>query len=170
MRIGGEPIEPQVDFVSQRGRCVEHSTPIAPCISTTALHQGRAGYEVIRPLRIGASSRYVLVKRGWVAAGPDRSQLPEVVTPAGEVDVEGMAMPANPPVFELSQQVQAGKLWQNVTVDRYRSQFALDLQPIIIQQHNELATDWCATGDRRARASIAIAPMRCSGSRWRSPS
>ena len=102
------------------------------------LHQGRAGYQVVSPLKIAGSSRYVLIERGWVAAGADRSRLPDVMTPAGEVDITGTAAPPNPPVFELSQQVQAGKLWQNLTVDRYRSQFALDLQPTIVQQHNEL--------------------------------
>jgi surfeit locus 1 family protein len=110
------------------------------------LHQGRAGYQVVSPLKIAGSSRYVLVERGWVAAGPDRRQLPPVVTPAGEVDIAGVATPANPPVFELSEQVQAGKVWQNLTVDRYRSQFALDLQPTIIQQHSDLpdglVRDW----------------------------
>jgi len=122
------------------------------------LHQGRAGYRVLSPLKIAGSSRYVLVDRGWVAAGPDRRQLPRVVTQAGEVEVAGMATPANPPVFELSKQVQAGKVWQNLTVDRYRSQFALDLQPIIIQQHNDLpdglVRDWQAPslGIERHRA------------------
>jgi surfeit locus 1 family protein len=104
------------------------------------------GYEVITPLRIGASSRYVLVKRGWVPAGPSRNQLPKVATPAGTVTVEGLALPGNPRLFELSTQVQAGALWENVTVDRYRKAYALDLQPIIIQQHSNvddgLVRDW----------------------------
>ena len=107
---------------------------------------GVPGYEVITPLRIGAGSRYVLVKRGWVAAGPSRNQLPKVATPAGTVTVEGLALPGNPRLFELSTQVQAGPLWENVTVDRYRKAYALDLQPIIIQQHSNvddgLVRDW----------------------------
>jgi surfeit locus 1 family protein len=110
------------------------------------VHQGVAGYLVASPLKIADSSRYVLVERGWVAAGRDRSRLPPVATPVGEVDIAGMATPGNPRLFELSQQVQAGKLWQNLTVDRYRSRFGLDLQPVIIQQHSELpdglVRDW----------------------------
>jgi len=102
------------------------------------VHAGLAGYEIIAPLRIGTSTRYVLVKRGWIAAGPNRSQLPEIVTPGGAVAVEGVALPGNPRLFELSAQVQAGKLWENVTVDRYRHAYGLDLQPIIIQQDNDL--------------------------------
>jgi surfeit locus 1 family protein len=89
-------------------------------------------------LKIAGGSRYVLIERGWLAAQPDRTHLPEVRTPADEVRIEGIAMPGNPPVFELSDQVIAGKLWQNVTVERFRSHFELDLQPIIIQQHSLL--------------------------------
>ena len=122
------------------------------------VHQGRAGYQVVSPLKIAGSSRYVLIERGWVAAGPARSRLPDVMTPAGEVEITGTATPPNPPVFELSRQVQAGKLWQNLTVDRYRSQFALDLQPTIVQQRNELpdglVRDWAlpTLGIERHRA------------------
>ena len=122
------------------------------------VHQGRAGYQVVSPLKIAGSSRYVLIERGWVAAGPARSRLPDVMTPAGEVEITGTATPPNPPVFELSHQVQAGKLWQNLTVDRYRSQFALDLQPTIVQQRNELpdglVRDWAlpTLGIERHRA------------------
>jgi surfeit locus 1 family protein len=110
------------------------------------VHKGVPGYEIITPLRIASSARYVLVKRGWVQAEPRRSQLPKVATPAGPVTVEGIALPGNPRVFELSMQVQAGPVWENVTVDRYRSAYALDLQPILIQQQNDLGDglvrDW----------------------------
>ncbi len=110
------------------------------------VRRGVPGYEVITPLRIGASTRYVLVKRGWVQAEPSRSQLPKIATPAGAVTVEGVALPGNPRVFELSTQVQAGPVWENVTVDRYHSAYALDLQPVVIQQQNDLGDglvrDW----------------------------
>lgn len=103
------------------------------------VYQGVAGYEVASPLKIAGTSRYVLVLRGWVASGRERSQLPAVITPKGQIRVAGIAVPGNPALFELSQQVLAGKLWQNLTVDRYRSRFGLDLQPIMIQQRNDLA-------------------------------
>ena len=103
------------------------------------VRNGVPGYEIITPLRIGTSSRYVLVKRGWLAAGPSRSKLPAVVTPSGALSVEGVALPGNPRLFELSRQVQSGALWQNVTVDRYHAAFGLELQPVVIEQHNELA-------------------------------
>jgi len=102
------------------------------------VRKGVAGYEVVTPLQIDASASYVLVKRGWIEAGPDRNNLPKVTTPAGVVTVEGVALPGNPRLFELSARVQSGRLWENVTVDRYREAFTLKLQPIMIQQHNDL--------------------------------
>jgi len=112
------------------------------------VHHAAVGYWVVTPLKITGSERYVLVERGWVVAGMDRARPPEVATPSGEVHISGMALPGNPPVFELSQQVIAGKIWQNLTVDRYREHYGIDLQPVIVQQHNELPDnllrDWTA--------------------------
>jgi surfeit locus 1 family protein len=129
------PVEARGQFDAQRTVYIDNR-----------VHQGTVGYLIASPLRLTRSDRYVLVERGWVAAGPDRKTLPTVVTPPGEVEIKGIATPANPPLFELSQQVQAGNLWQNLTVDRYRQRFGIDLQPIIIQQHNEvpdgLVRDW----------------------------
>jgi len=102
------------------------------------VRKGVPGYEVVTALRIDASANYVLVKRGWIRAGPDRNDLPQVTTPMGTVTVEGMALPGNPRLFELSTRVQSGRLWENVTVDRYRQAFNLELQPIMIQQRNDL--------------------------------
>jgi surfeit locus 1 family protein len=119
---------------------------------------GVPGYEIVTPLRIGDSAHYVLVKRGWVEAGASRGQLPLIVTPGGTVTVRGIALPGNPRLFELSGRVQLGPLWENITVDRYREAYGLELQPVIIQQANDtgdgLARDWRRpdTGVNRHRA------------------
>src|SRR5262245_46111159 len=119
---------------------------------------GVPGYEIVTPLRIADSARYVLVKRGWVEAGTSRDQLPPISTPSSAVMVRGIALPGNPRLFELSERVQTGRLWENVTVDRYRKASGLALQPIIIQQTNDtgdaLARDWRRpdTGVNRHRA------------------
>jgi len=110
------------------------------------VRNGVAGYELITPLRLNGGARCVLVNRGWVAAGPDRRHLPEVRTPAGKIRVEGVALPGNQRGFELSDQVRVGRLWENVTVERYRSAFGLELQPIIVRAQNDLgdglSRDW----------------------------
>jgi len=40
------------------------------------VHNGRNGYQVLTPLRVGSTS--VLVNRGWIQADPDRALLPKV--------------------------------------------------------------------------------------------
>lgn len=39
-------------------------------------HNGIAGYYVLTPFRPAGSARHVLVNRGWIEAGPDRSVVP----------------------------------------------------------------------------------------------
>jgi surfeit locus 1 family protein len=41
-------------------------------------HDGRVGYEVLTPFAPLDGSRWLLVNRGWVPAGPDRRELPDV--------------------------------------------------------------------------------------------
>ena len=98
---------------------------------------GVAGYHVIVPLRIADSPKHVLVNRGWVAAGADRSRLPDVRTPVGSVTVIGIAvLPGR--FLELSGAETTGPVWQNLTIERYRRLMQLDIQPVVIEQHNDL--------------------------------
>ena len=98
---------------------------------------GVTGYHLITPLRIAGSAKYVLVNRGWVAADPDRRRLPEVRTPAGTVTVVGIAvLPGR--FLELSGAQPSGPVWQNLTIERYRRRMQLDIQPVVIEQKNDL--------------------------------
>jgi len=157
IRVGAAPLEP----ASVEYRTVEASGTFnadATVYVDNRTRNGVPGYEIVTPLRIGDSVRYVLIKRGWIDAGASRSQLPLVATPSGTVTVRGIALPGNPRVFELSGRVQLGPLWENITVDRYRTAYGLDLQPVVIQQTNDtgdaLARDWRRpdTGVNRHRA------------------
>jgi surfeit locus 1 family protein len=56
------------------------------------VQQGRAGFHVVTPLHLD-DGRSVLVNRGWVAFSGDRSRLPAIETPAGEVELSGHLMP-----------------------------------------------------------------------------
>jgi surfeit locus 1 family protein len=113
------------------------------------IRRGVAGYYVVMPLELGdgnGGKRYVLVNRGWIAGNPDRSQLPEVKTPEGMVEVTGLATIPGRRFLELSTTSTAGKVWQNLTLDRYREAFLLPLQPVMIQQESPLddglAREW----------------------------
>ncbi len=109
------------------------------------VHDGVVGYEVVTPLRL-APDLYVLVNRGWVQAPRTRDKLPDVSTPGGVVQVEGTALPPSKRYLELSAQTVAGSVWQNLSIDRYAAQYKLRLQPVVIQQHNDLGDhlvrDW----------------------------
>ncbi|HKC42496.1 MAG TPA: SURF1 family protein [Burkholderiales bacterium] len=110
------------------------------------VHRGRAGFHVVSPLRIAGGELYVLVDRGWVAAGRARQDLPRVATPAGEQTVEGLAVVPSARVYELSADTVEGRVWQNLVLDRYREWSKLELQPIVIQQTNDagdgLVREW----------------------------
>jgi len=53
-------------------------------------YRGRAGFQVLTPLRISGSDWGVLVNRGWVPLGRSRQQLPVVPAPAGHVTRQGL--------------------------------------------------------------------------------
>jgi surfeit locus 1 family protein len=118
--------------------------PQAAVLLDNKVLAGVVGYHVIMPLRIADSPKYVLVNRGWVAAGADRSRLPDVRTPAGSVTVVGIAvLPGR--FLELSGAETSGPVWQNLTIERYRRRMQLDIQPVVIEQHND-------TGDGLVRS------------------
>ena len=107
-------------------------------------HRGRAGYEVVTPLRLRGSASHVLVNRGWISAGATREALPEVPTPEGQVRIEGFALEGFPKVFRLEQ--GTGKLRQTLEIEGYAAETGLKLEPRVIEQHSALpdglARDW----------------------------
>ena len=110
------------------------------------VHDGVVGYEVLTPLKLANSQMYVLVDRGWVAATATRSETPVVRTPGGELQLEGFAVPPPTRFLELSSQVVTGRVWQNLHLERYERQYKIALQPVVVQQRNDLedglVRDW----------------------------
>lgn len=100
--------------------------------------RGEVGYHVVMPLRIGGSERHVLVNRGWVRGLPDRRTLPVVPTPEGEVVVRGVGVVPGERVFELSERVIEGQVWQNLTIERYRAAMPIAIQPFVLRQDSPL--------------------------------
>lgn len=112
------------------------------------IRRGVAGYHVVMPLEIGGAGsgtrssggRYVLVNRGWIAGTRDRARLPQVRTPGGTVEITGLAVVPSRRFLELSSQAAhgEGKVWQNLTLERYRQAYPIALQPVVIQQESPL--------------------------------
>jgi surfeit locus 1 family protein len=110
-------------------------------------HAGRPGYEVVTPLKL-AGDRYVLVDRGWIAATPRRSELPQAPAPAAEVTVQGRINTPPARYLELRKDEGAGPVRQNLDIARIAQASGLPLLPFIIEQTNDtadgLVREWLA--------------------------
>jgi len=106
--------------------------------------RGKAGYEIVTPMKIRGSSSHVLVNRGWIEAGKTREVLPEVRTPAGDVRIEGIALERLPKILTLGE--SKGRVRQSLDIDAYAAETGLRLEPRVIEQHSDLpdglARDW----------------------------
>jgi surfeit locus 1 family protein len=97
------------------------------------IHEGRAGFHVVTPLRVAGSERVVLVNRGWVERSAAYPQAPDVQPPAaGDVEVTGLA--ALPPkrYLELSTDTVSGNVWQNLSLERYAEKMRIGVLPVMV--------------------------------------
>jgi surfeit locus 1 family protein len=93
---------------------------------------GRAGFQVVTPLAIAGSRAAVLVNRGWTARTADYPALPPAPPPPGEQVVEGLATLPPARVLELSADTVAGRLWQNLSIARYRERTGREVLPFVL--------------------------------------
>jgi surfeit locus 1 family protein len=111
-------------------------------------YQDQPGFYVVMPLVLDGGGA-VLVNRGWLPRNSqDRTQIGSFRTPAGEVEITGVAR-ANPgEAFELGHGGSAPhtKIRQNLVIDEYAGETGLPLQPFVIQQtgvlDDGLVRDW----------------------------
>ena len=125
-------LPPALEFHPGNGRGVW--LPEQAVFLDNKVHQGRAGFHVIMPLRLEASDTHVLVNRGWVPAAGNRTQLTEPPTTPGMVSVHGFLRSSSDRFKELSTTYREGRIWENVTVERYATWSKLKLQPMILYQ------------------------------------
>lgn len=96
------------------------------------IHEGRAGFHVVTPLRLEGGAATVLVNRGWVARTAAYPRPPEAPVPQGSVVVSGMASVPPARVLELSQRTVEGDVWQNLLLERFRERTGLEVMPIVV--------------------------------------
>ena len=122
------------------------------------VHKGQVGFFVYMPLRLEGSDLCVLVNRGWIAAGVDRAHLPEIKSLQGSITINGSARLSSAHFKELSKDYREGRIWENLTTERFTQWSGLKLQPFELWQTDPaadgLARDWIRpdSGSDRNRA------------------
>jgi surfeit locus 1 family protein len=112
---------------------------------------GRSGFIVVTPLVL-ADGRAVLVQRGWLARdAQDRTRLPALRTPEGDVTVAGRLAPPPAKLFEF-ESGDRGLIRQNLDLDAFARETGLRLVPTSVQQAGPsspadgLQRDWPVPG------------------------
>lgn len=112
-------------------------------------YKGAAGFHVMTPMKIANSDMHVLVARGWVKRDvADRAKLPPISTPAGTVEIEGVARRAPGHVLQLgkAETLQRGAIVQNVDASEFEKAAGLKMQPFVLEQIGDmqdgLVRDW----------------------------
>lgn len=101
-----------------------------------------AGMRVITPLAVAPDAPWVLVDRGFAPRDPaDRSRLPAAPLPEGEVEIEGLALPATSRVMELGTAPAPALpgLWQNLDYDVYEQAARTRVARFVVQQTSNSA-------------------------------
>ena len=106
--------------------------PQAQIFIDNRVRAGRAGFEVITPLRLKGSGDVVLVDRGWIERTAAYPAAPEVAVPRGAVEVQGIATVPPRRFVELSADTVTGNVWQNLKIERYAQAMHLAVLPIVI--------------------------------------
>lgn len=112
----------------------------------------RQGFYVMTPLRLSGSDQAILVQRGWVSRHfQDRSALPALPTPTGEVQVRGRLAPPPAKLYAFSGPEQ-GAIRQNLELAAFAAEIGQPLlaaslvqtQPIDAADAKALLRDWSA--------------------------
>lgn len=119
----------------RRIRATGHYEPRFQILLDNQVENGRAGYHVITPFRAHDTDMVLLIDRGWVPVG-DRSQLPSIDTPQGEVEVMGHAWVPSGKYYELAPPPATPgwqAVWENLDLARYAKASQLVVFPFVLR-------------------------------------
>lgn len=98
-----------------------------------SIHKGRAGYHVLTPFILKKDQSVIIVNRGWVPLGRDRSILPELETPEGELHIRGtLSPPKSKPPLILGELDITTKVWLYFDKIIFEKKSGQPLLPVII--------------------------------------
>jgi surfeit locus 1 family protein len=108
--------------------------------------QGKPGFIAVTPLVLDGSGQIILVQRGWVPRNfGDRSNLPNIQTPAGPVTVRGRIAPPPSKLYEFKG-AESGRIRQNLDVAAFSRETDLGLLSVSMLQtgvaNEGLQRDW----------------------------
>jgi len=77
-------------------------------------YQGQAGYHVLTPLQLPGRDEKVLVNRGWIPAGLDRTALPDLPGPEGRIVLAAITSLPPEKMFRLGDAEENHQGWPKV--------------------------------------------------------
>ena len=98
--------------------------------------EGRPGFRVVTALQVGGGAT-LLVDRGWAPRDPtDRTRLPAIGQPAGEVELVGLALAELPRRFALGAPPDGSlpAIWQNLDLAAFDRASGLHVAGFVVQQ------------------------------------
>jgi len=125
------------------------------------VHRGRAGYLVYTAFELNGRKESVLVNRGWIRAGADRSRAPELPTPTESQRLDGRLSP--PPqgglLLKGSDVIEglADGLWrvQGIDFAALTATVGLELLPMTVLLDSDapygFVRDWTPPGSDETR-------------------
>lgn len=137
LSVGSAALDPVADVfrpVTVRGQYL----PEYQILLDNQVLGDRAGYHVLTPLRIEATSDLIVVNRGWVPASPSRNTVPALSVPTGPVEIRGeLVTPPKPRYLAQAPPQALGKpwptLWQAVDVKDLESRLQQRVAPLFVQ-------------------------------------
>ena len=112
---------------------------------------GVPGFFVVTPLQPTDSAQAVLVQRGWVPRNwQNRTQLPALAAPAGEVEVAGHIAPPPARLYEFPG-AASGVIRQNLELTAFMRETGLRLAPLSVLQDPPAGGSAASAADGLAR-------------------
>lgn len=137
-----DPAALDLQRISVRGHWLAERTIF---LDNRVLH-GQVGYDVLTPLQVEGTARLLLINRGWTPLGPDRSNLPDIATPAGVVTLQGMARKLPPAGFRLGQDAPGARVWEAIDPQHVSQAFGGAMLSLVVEQTSDsddgLVREW----------------------------
>lgn len=155
---GVQPLNP-ADDEFRRIEVTGHYVPERTLLLDNRIHQGRPGYHIYTPFESG-SGAWLLVNRGWVAAGPDRAQLPAVETPTGQITLSGQLRqtPGTGLVLQADDWSRWPRRVQALDIEAMSAAAGRALEPLVL-----LLGEAHADGEAAHWPAVNMPPMRHQG-------